>query len=629
MYKETKISEVTITQGLIFEKRNTVAQKTIPYIYRALNNEVEGIEPSGAFENFRIAAGESDKAFYGLVSQDSDVFKWMEAAALALQYRDAETERCLNEAIMLLKRAQQKNGYLNTYYIIHGLQDRWHYLKESCQLYCAGHLIEAAVSAFQTLQNKELLDIAMAYADYIDDSFGVEEGKIHGYDGHAEIELALYRLYEETDIVKYKLLADYFVEERGKKPYFFALENRNQNVRSSLVYELQETNFQHSQSHLPVREQMQPVGHAVKAMYYYIAVADKARLNKDQELFEKVKYLWNKVVSEKMYITGAIGACAYGESFSYPFDLPPDLMYGETCAAIGLFLLCYHMLLIENDSRYSDVMERALYNGILVGMSENGTGFFYTNVLEVDPEKCEKRKDYEHIRPERQTWFDCPCCPSNIARLLMGMNKYIYTGDEKELNVHLFIQSDVRRNGWVIKQQTGYPENGVIRFRIKREGTSEGTFRVRIPGWCNQYTIWQNGEEMKKNVVNGYFELYKDSWEQETLVELRLNMMPSRVYGNLQISSVVGRTAVMFGPLVYCAEEVDNGKLDTLFLAAEGPLSEQNGKIMATGYRALERNQGLYGYQSPKYEEVNITFVPYYTWGNRKKGAMSVFLKER
>ena len=510
MYKETRMSEVKITDGLIHKKRNIVEEKTIPYIRKALNNELYGVEPSGAFENFRIAAGESDRNFYGLVSQDSDVFKWMEAASLSLQYENEEMQTYLEEAIDLLDRAQQKNGYLNTYYIIHGLQDRWHYLKESCQLYCAGHLIEAAVSAYQTIQNTKLLEIARAYADYIDYSFGIEEGKIHGYDGHAEIELALYRLYEETNVERYKLLADYFVEERGKKPYFFSKENRNQNVRNNLVYELEESNYQHSQSHLPIREQTEPVGHAVKAMYYYTAAVDKARLNEDKELFAHMCKLWQSVVSQKMYLTGAIGACAYGESFSYPYDLPTDLMYGETCAAIGLFLLSYHMLLVETDSRYSDIMERTLYNAILVGMSESGTEFFYTNALEIDPRKCEKRQDYSHLKAERQTWFDCPCCPPNIARLLMGMNKYIYTGDRNELNVHLFIGSSIQKAGWSVRQETVYPDNGNVKFYVKKDNSEKGTFRVRIPEWCSHYEVSLDGEKLKRIIRKGYLEIAKE-----------------------------------------------------------------------------------------------------------------------
>ena len=400
-------------------------------------------------------------------------------------------------------------------------------------------------------------------------------------------------------------------------------------VRNNLVYELEENNYQHSQSHLPIREQTEPVGHAVKAMYYYTAAVDKARLNDDKELFVHMCDLWQSVVSQKMYLTGAIGACAYGESFSYPYDLPTDLMYGETCAAIGLFLLSYHMLLVETDSRYSDIMERTLYNAILVGMSESGTEFFYTNALEIDPKKCEKRQDYSHLKSKRQTWFDCPCCPPNIARLLMGMNKYIYTGDRNELNVHLFIGSSIQKDGWEVQQETVYPDNGKVRFRVKRDDSEKGVFRVRIPDWCNHYNVSMDGEQLNVTIRKGYLEIAKEEWSKESILEINFDMQPQKVYGSLKVSSLTGKTAVAYGPLVYCAEEADNQDLHTLYIKRDGKMRYEDGRLIVDGYRAIERNDGLYGGKAPDYEEARLCLVPYYSWGNRSKGAMTVFLKER
>ena len=629
MYKETNIKDVTITGGLLHEKRMLAAGKTIPYIRKALNDEIEGIEPSGAFENFRIAAGESDRDFYGLVSQDSDVYKWMEAAALALQYENQETLAAFDEAADLLKRAQQKNGYLNTYYIIHGLKDKWHYLKESCQLYCAGHLIEAAVSAHQVLGRTDLLVIAEAYADYIDHCFGPEAGKIRGYDGHAEIEPALYRLYEDTGIDRYKRLADFFVEERGRKPYFFSEEPRNTNVGKNLVYELDESDYRHSQSHLPIREQNEAVGHAVKAMYFYTAAADKARLNHDMDLFQHVKKLWRNVTEEKMYLTGAIGSSAYGESFTYPYDLPSDLMYGETCASIGLFLLSYHLLLIENDSQYGDIMEKTLYNGILAGISESGTEFFYTNALEIDPERCEKRQDYSHLKYERQPWFDCPCCPPNIARLLMGLNKYIYTGDEHNFNIHLFINSEADINGWTVTQDTVYPNRGEIRIRVRKADRTPGVLRIRVPSWCEKIRITKNRQEIHPVIKRGYAEIEQECWLEETEIQVDMEILPRKMYASLQVHSLIGKAAVMRGPVVYCAEEADNGDLSGLFFKREGNLSGDVDLIYAQGYRCTKKENGLYGCEPPQFKDTAICLVPYYRWGNRGKGGMCVFMKER
>ncbi len=652
MYRETKIKDVKITGGLLYEKRKVAAEKTVPYIKRALNNEIEGIQASGAFENFRAAAGESGENFFGLVSQDSDLFKWMEAASLALQFERDEREiqkanaggksealegsikKDLDEAVGLLVKAQQKNGYLNTYYILNGLKDRWHYLKESCQLYCAGHLMEAAVSNYEVTGEKKLLDVAQKYADCIGRAFGTEPGKIRGYDGHAEIEIGLYRLYGATRINRYRKLADFFVEERGQRPCFFAMEKRNGDVSDNLVYELEEADYRHSQSHMPVREQKEAVGHAVKAMYFYTAAAEKAGLNGDEELFQTLKALWDSVTKEKMYLTGAIGASEYGESFSYPFDLPPDLMYGETCASIGLFLFAYRMLLTDVDSCYGDVMERSLYNGILAGMSENGTEFFYTNALEIDPEKCEKRRDHMHQQAERQPWFECPCCPPNIARLLLGLNRYIYTASEECLNIHLFAESTFDAEGWTAEMKTKYPENGYIKLRILKSTRGKGRVKLRIPQWCSGITYIVNGMAVSPLTEKGYAVFL--TGEEETMdIEISMPMEPEKIYADARVKDLVGKAAVMRGPVVYCAEEADNGEPAVLFWKDGGRMTWEEPpadepyayeRIITEGWRLSSGEPGLYTTQPPRFEETRITLVPYYRWNNRGKGAMRVFL---
>lgn len=663
MYKETKIKDVKIKGGLLYEKRKVAAEKTVPYIKKALNNEIEGICPSGAFENFKAAAGKSEKKFYGLVSQDSDLFKWIEAASFALQFEYDEKERnmkspaqpehdiisraeagCgeieeqirsdLDKAVSLLDDAQQKNGYLNSYYILNGLKDRWHYLKESCQLYCAGHLMEAAAADYEVTGETELLDIARKYADCIGRAFGTEKGKIHGYDGHAEVEMGLYRLYEVTRINRYRKLADYFVEERGKSPCFFSTEKRNGDVSDNLVYELEEADYRHSQSHMPIREQKEAVGHAVKAMYFYTAAAEKARLDEDEALFHTLKILWNSVTKEKMYLTGAIGASEYGESFSYPFDLPPDLMYGETCAAIGLFLFAYRMLLSEVDSCYGDVMERTLYNGILAGMSESGTEFFYTNALEIDPEKCEKRKDHMHLQPVRQPWFDCPCCPPNIARLLLSLNRYIYTADEECLNIHLFSESIFSAEGWMAEMKTEYPENGNIKLNVTKTTSGQGKVKIRVPQWCREASYSVRGESVSPEVEKGYAVFL--TGEGDSLeIDISMPMVPQKIYADIRVKDLTGKAAVMRGPVVYCAEEVDNGELSVLFWKDRGEMIWKKGpaagtpdseQIIAEGWRCKSDRDELYTVQSPCFEKTQITLIPYYRWNNRGKGAMRVFL---
>ena len=637
---------IKITGGVLGEKRRLISEVTVPYIVSALCDEVSGIRKSGSVENFRIASGELRKEFHGLVSQDSDLFKWMEAASLALaerkgrgfsegmengkELKSMELSMKLKEMTALLEKCQMKDGYLNTYYIINGLRNKWNYLKESCQLYCAGHLLEAAVTNYEATGERNLLEIAMDYGNCIDRAFGAEEGKIHGYDGHAEIELALYRLYEATGMEKSRHLADFFVEERGKQPYFFAKEKGNEDVTGNLVYELKENDFHHSQSHLPIREQKEAVGHAVKAVYFYTAVADKARLSKDEKLYETVERLWEDVTEKKMFLTGTIGSSEYGESFTYAYDLPGDLMYGETCAAIGLFLWGYHMLRMDTDRKYSDVMERALFNGILGGISEDGKKFFYTNSLEMDPERCKKRKDYNHLEAERQSWFDCPCCPPNIARLILSFNRYMYTVSLSELNLHLFAPSIADIKGWHIEQHTDYPAEGKILLMVerKREGEGKGKMRIRVPGWCESFFVKVDGKKVEGILEKGYL-LLEEDFSRKRIIELELDMPIKKVYANEKVKSLAGKTAVMRGPVVYCLEQADNGELFNLFFKENGKMEmEKTGIVLAEGYRMTGQRSGLYTYQKPGYREENIKLLPYCRWNNRGTGQMRVFLGE-
>ena len=629
MYHMTKLEDVVITGGLMREKQNLVRKVTVPYIKKALHNEIPGIIPSDAFENFKIAAGDTNAEFHGLVSQDSDLFKWLEAAALSLQFKDTEMIReQVNNTIALLERAQQKNGYLNTYYIINGLINKWSYLKESCQLYCAGHLIEAAVSHYEVTKDDRLLQIARRYADCIDRDFGIGRGKLKGYDGHAEVELALYRLYEVTKEEKYRESANFFVEERGKKPSFFSIEKSNGNVKDNLVYALSESDFHHSQSHLPVREQKEAVGHAVKAMYFYIAATDKARLDKDQELFRTLKFLWDDVTTKKMYLTGAIGSSEYGESFTYAYDLPADLMYGETCASIGLFFWGYHMLLIENNSKYADIMEKALYNGILCGISEKGTEFFYTNALEIDPERCEKRKDYMHLMAERQSWFECPCCPPNISRLILSLNRYIYTANERELNVHLFVESKGSIDGWKIEQATNYPTGGIVKMKVSNTAATEGILKIRIPDWCEKADLKVDGENINYDVQDGYA-ILPVVCTKEVEIILDMKMPVVKMYANQNIKNLSGKAAIMKGPVVYCAEQADNGPVYNLYLKDNGVIKDCDSDIIVDGYRCTGMTKELYGTKKPVYDPVKIKLLPYRLWNNRGRGEMRVFFSER
>lgn len=625
--QKADMRKVKINGGFWKEKQNLIKDVTIPYIWRALNDEIEGVARSGAVRNFKIAAGECRGTFYGLVSQDSDLFKWIEAASYALFMENSkELEMLLDRVAELLQKAQQKDGYLNSYYILNGLSHRWDYLKESCQLYCAGHFIEAAVTHYYATGKKNMLDIACRYADCIDRSFGRANGKIRGYDGHAEIELALFRLYECTGESRYRKLGEFFVEERGQKPFFFGEERTNGNIRENLVYELQEEDFSHSQSHLPIRQQKEAKGHAVKAMYFYSAAADEARIEKDESLIRVLENLWQDVTQRKMYLTGAIGSREYGESFSGAYDLPLDLMYGETCASIGLIFWAWRMMLLEEDSRYADVIETALYNGVLCGISQSGDKFFYTNVLEAKPDKYAMRPEYSHIVKERQPWFACPCCPPNIARIILSLQAYIYTFSEDQLCIHQYVNSEIKENGWQCSQTTEYPYEGKVILKLKSE--RDGAVKLRIPGWCNAYSVQVDGKSCQGEIQQGYLSVFIERGREHEII-LYLELKPQKIYAAADAESMQGKAAVMCGPLVYCAEEIDNRMLSRMCLKRNGYLKTDGTAILAEGLFYRNEMNGLYGKQPFRFQSCEIRMIPYFQWNNRGIGSMKTFLTER
>lgn len=615
-----------ITTGFWKEKQDLIRKVTIPYIWKALNDDIAGIAKSGAVQNFEVAAGRKKGNFFGLVSQDSDLFKWIEAASYALTgTKDEELDTILDELAVLLGDAQQKDGYLNTYYILNGLQNSWSYLKESCQLYCAGHFLEAAVTHYEMTGKRNLLDIACRYADCIERNFGKEDGKIEGYDGHAEIELALYRLYECTGEERYRKLANYFVEERGQQPFFFDQEQTLGKIRENLVYELKEEDYSHSQSHLPIRNQKEARGHAVKAMYFYCAATDKARIEHDQELLQVLKELWVDVTERKMYVTGAIGAREYGESFSYAYDLPLDVMYGETCASIGLMQWAERMLKIEPNGKYADIIETAMYNGVLCGISEKGTEFFYTNVLEADPQKCEKRKEYAHIMKERQPWFECPCCPPNIARTILSWQKYLCSSNQEKLMIHQYMACEIEENGWKGIMKTEYPYDGQIELDVISEHSGE--VKLRIPQWCEHYELFVDGIRQANNVQDGYLTIQIEGKKQYS-IRLKLELKPEKWYANAQVSSLLEKAVVRCGPLIYCAEETDNPFLERILFQKDGKLEKEGIQILAEGVRCENQSEELYSRKGVHYIPCEIRMLPYYKWNNRGIGKMKTFFTE-
>lgn len=641
--KSVDLRDVKIMDSLIGERINTVINKTIPYQWLAINDKVPGKKYYNAVRNFKIAAGEEAGEYEGLVFQDSDVAKWIEGAAYSLLIQpDEKLEKDIDNVIDSIAKAQKDDGYLNTYYTLKEPGKRFTNLADNHELYCAGHMIEAAVAYYQVTGKRKLLDVMCRYADYIDSAFGDEEGKRKGYSGHEEIELALFKLYKCTNNPKYLKLAKYFIDQRGRKPYYFNIEALERG-EGSIEKLTNDEELKYYQAHKPVREQTEAVGHAVRAMYLYSGIADIAYETGDDELIEVCKKLWDDVTRKKMYITGSIGSSASdGEAFTFAYDLPNDTTYSETCAAIGLVFWAHRMMNAEADGRYSDVIERALYNGILSGISMDGQHFFYVNPLEVWPESCEKRRDKRHVKPERQGWYTCSCCPPNIVRLLTSIGEYMYSYNDSEVYVNLYAESEstirLKDTSVCLKQHTDYPwdENIEISLGLKKEGNF--TMAFRIPGWCSDAQISINGENVKFEISKGYAKLNR-LWKDGDSIEITLAMPVLRLQANPNVRTDAGKVALQRGPIVYCIEEIDNGSIiEDIAIASEPHFDTEFDEglfggaviIKADALRSSISSWGnqLYRKYSPEKVPCRIKAIPYYMWNNRGKGEMTVWINQ-
>lgn len=646
--KPLSLTDVRIDDSFWSSYIKLVREVVVPYQWEALNDRVPEAEPSHAIHNFRIAAGLAEGEFYGMVFQDSDVAKWLEAVGYLLATQpDPELEQIADEVIELVAKAQHPDGYLNTYYTLKEPGKRWTNLCECHELYSAGHMIEAGVAYFQATGKRKLLDVVCLFADYIDTVFGPEPDKIHGYDGHQEIELALMKLYHATDNAKYMKLSQYFLDERGNQPHFYDAEweARGQTHHWQNSFMIEEKSY--SQAHLPVREQEKAEGHAVRAVYMATGMADVAAETGEAGLLEACRRLWKNIVTRRMYITGGIGSMAQGEAFSFDYDLPNDTVYAETCASIGLIFFANRMLQIEQKSEYADVLERALYNTVVGGMSQDGKRFFYVNPLEVNPQACGKNKNYDHVKPERQGWFGCACCPPNVARLLASLGQYIYTIRDNTIYTHLYIGSTVEANlpsGQVlIKQQSQLQWDGAVGFEIRTEKPAAFTLALRLPDWCNGATLVINGKPFSFDgeTVDGYVHVTRE-WQDGDMVNWTMATPILRMKGHPLIRQTAGKVALQRGPLVYCLEQADNGdNLHQLALQAGGKLQTRHqdhllGGIMTVNAEAVRftaaadnLNDRLYLHDAVyTAETVEVTFIPYYAWANRGLGEMSVWVNE-
>lgn len=591
--KPFSYTNVDLTSGYLFEKEELNRKITIDAVYSRFY-ETGRI---GAFD-FNYREGDELKPH---IYWDSDVAKWMEGACYILKkHPDPALESKVSALVSKIKEHQDENGYFNIYYTVCEPENRFTD-KTKHELYCAGHLMEASIAYAQATGKHDFLEAMERYADHIKKAFVDDRSAGFISPGHEEIELALVRMYTFTGKRKFLDLAEHFINARGSQD----------DIKNT-----------HNQSHLPVREQQEAVGHAVRAVYLYTGMARLAAQTGDPALTQICKRLWEDVTERKMYVTGGVGSTNIGESFTRAYDLPNDTAYTETCAGIGLIYFAAAMLELENDARYADVIERVLYNGVLSGLSLDGKSFFYENPLEINL--------LEHIElfrgkrrfpiTQRQECFECSCCPPNLNRLLSSLGNYVYGFEGDTLFVNQYISSDLRADGISARMTTEYPNKGTVTLRV--DGIE--SIALRIPFWCESYSL-----NRPFTLKNGYAVVENDGGE----IVLEMEIAPKAVWARPEVFRDVGRICLMRGPVVYCAEGVDNPHpLHSYQVSPDAEITEGDNasfglptlELMAT--RIHQDDAKLYSSKPPKKEVAALKLIPYNCFANRGECDMLVWL---
>ncbi len=678
---------IKITDRFFTNYRNLVRDKMIPYQYKVLNDEIAvniererndnsiPNEKSHCLENFRIAAGLKKGEHYGWQFQDSDVYKWLEAVSYSLIEKPDDNLKAIADSVVdLIAQAQEDDGYISTYFQLKCPERKFKDLAWSHELYCAGHLMEAAAAYYEATGSEKVLAVARKNADCICRYFGTGKGQTRGFDGHEEVEIGLMRLYHLTGDESYLQTAVYFLDERGRNPNIFIEQSAAEHGGKpdlSGILSFPKTYFQ---IHKPVIEQDTAEGHAVRMMYLATAMADVALTAGNTKLYEACKKIWRNVVDRRMYITGGVGSTVIGESFTFDYDLPNDAMYCETCASVALMFFARNMLLNEARGEYADVMERALYNTVLDGMALDGRHFFYVNPLEVTPEASAKDPGKSHVKPVRPEWLGCACCPPNLARLLASLDRYAFHEKDGIVFADLFMNAKAEFTGLTVEEETEYPWQGNVTFRLKtttarkdaQPGCGARVFAVRIPGWTvnsgEKVRITVNDNPLiADDVICGKAAMLKDGYLyltgpfEDDILKLEFAMPVIKMSAHPAVRADNGKIAVMRGPLVYALESIDNGTgLNRLFLRDDTAFTWQfrtdllNGMciIKGKGYRipdgddavgpehpAEDSQAPLYAPYSPgvetKAECVELTWIPYFAWANRGINEMSVWIRQK
>lgn len=619
-------TDVKITDAFWLPRQETNRIASIPV-------NLDNLEKAGNLENFRLAARKATNGFQGPVFMDSDAYKALEAAAYSLStHPDPALEKRLDEIIATLAAAQQPDGYLNSYFIVKEPTKRWSNLRDWHELYCAGHMFEAAVAHFQATGKRNFLDVATKFADHIDSVFGPAPKRM-GYPGHPEIELALIKMWRVTGNKRYFKLAQFFVENRGRK--FFAEEHKTP---------LEKYDGSYWQDDIPIFDHKNIKGHAVRAAYLMSGTTDVAAETGDQRLLTMLNRVWRNTTERNMYLTGGIGPSAHNEGFTVDYDLPNLTAYQETCATIALAQWNHRLALLYGDAKYADIVERALYNGVLSGVSQDGTKFFYVNPLE------------SHGTHHRSPWFGCACCPPNVARTLASLGGYAYATSDHALWVNLYIQGSVKAKvaGVPVEMDvtTDYPWDGKVTLKQKLAKPTSFALKLRIPGWCTPGSV--SVKVNRKSYSNpvfalGYVELNRE-WKRGDTVELTLPMPVQRIAANPNVKADQGLLAIQRGPLVYCVEDVDHVRkspspnfeiiqlvmsVDDFYLPASAELKPERdskvlgGVVLLKGQGEVEtpkvRTHPLYQPMNPPHR-VPVTAIPYYAWDNRTPSRMKVWL---
>lgn len=581
-------SNVQITDNFWAPRLRNHATTTLAVCIDQIENQ------TGRIRNFENAAkGEGEHS--GIFFDDSDVYKALEGIAYSLiNNPDPALEAKADEWIDKFAAAQEPDGYINTYYSLTGLENRWQNM-DMHEMYCAGHMFEAAVAYYQATGKRKLLDVSEKMADHMMSLFG--PGKRHWVAGHQEVELALVKLYNVTGKEKYLDFANWLIEERGHGHGI----GRNR----------EHWNPEYYQDDKPVREMSEIAGHAVRAMYLYCGMADVAALKNDTGYIEALHRLWDDVVNRKMYVTGGIGSSRHNEGFTEPYDLPNYDAYCETCASVGMVYWNSRMNQFTGDSKYIDVLERSMYNGALAGVSLTGNKFFYVNPLA------------SHGDHHRQAWYGCACCPSQVSRFLPSIGNYIYGTSGDAIWVNLYISNKSKfdignNNNITLVQETNYPWEGDVKLKIDSfTATPDKEIRLRIPGWCDSYTVAVNGAQVSSPVYEKGYIVLNNNWKAGDEIQLLFDMPVELVAADYRVKENTGKRAVQRGPLVYCMEEADNGDLiNKVTLSPDATFKAEYVPGLLNGVVSLT---------TPVSGE-NITLIPYYAWDNREAGQMKVWL---